>query len=78
MWSWAGPTGATPPRKVRDISNETDTSAEAIVVSPDGKSAWILFDEGERKTPSGKKCKGDSVPPGGKSFRARRIGLPVS
>ena len=50
--------------EVRDIPNETDTSAEAIVVTPDGKSAWILFDEGERKTASGKKCKGDSVPPG--------------
>ena len=77
LWSWAGPTGATPPRKLRDIPNEEDTSAEAIVVAPDGKSAWILFDEGERKTASGKKCKGDSVPPAGKSFRARRVNLPV-
>ena len=70
--------GATPARKVLDIPNEADTSAEAIVVAPDGKSAWILFDEGERKTASGKKCKGDSVPPAGKSFRARRIDLPAS
>jgi len=78
LWSWAGPTGATPPRKLRAIPNEADTSAEAIVVTPDAKSAWILFDEGERKTASGKKCKGDSVPPSGKSFRARRVDLPVS
>jgi hypothetical protein len=78
LWSWAGPAGATPPRKVRNIPNEKDTSAEAIVVAPDAKSAWILFDEGERKTASGKKCKGDSVPPAGKSFRARRIELPAS
>jgi Protein of unknown function (DUF3616) len=77
MWSWAGPGGA-PPGKMLDIPNEKDTSAEAIVVTPDGKSAWILFDEGERKTASGKKCKGDSVPPAGKSFRARRVDLPVS
>jgi Protein of unknown function (DUF3616) len=78
LWSWAGPASATPPRKVLDIPNEQDTSAEAIVVTPGAKSAWILFDEGERKTASGKKCKGDSVPPAGKSFRARRVDLPVS
>ena len=48
------------------------------MVAPGAKSAWILFDEGERKTASGKKCKGDSVPPAGKSFRARRIDLPAS
>ena len=77
LWSWAGPTGATPPQKLRAIPNEADTSAEAIAVAPDGKSAWILFDEGERKTASGKKCKGDSVPPAGKSFRARRVDLSV-
>ena len=78
LWTWAGPAGATPPKKVKDIPNVPDTSAEAVVVAPDGKSAWILFDEGERKTASGKKCKGDSVPPSGKSFRARRIDLPAS
>jgi len=78
LWSWAGPTGGAPPKKVLAIANVPDTSAEAVVVAPDAKSAWILFDEGERKTASGKKCKGDSVPPSGKSFRARRIDLPAS
>jgi hypothetical protein len=78
LWAWAGPSGATPPRRLRDIPNEKDTSAEAIVLTPDAKSAWILFDEGERKTASGKKCKGDSVPPAGKTFRARRLDLPAS
>ena len=34
LWSWAGPAGATPPRKVLDIPNEQDTSAEAIVITP--------------------------------------------
>jgi hypothetical protein len=78
LWSWAGGAGAAPPRKVLDIANENNTSAEAIVVAPDRKTAWILFDEGERKTASGKKCKSDSVPAAGKSFRARRIDLAIS
>jgi uncharacterized protein DUF3616 len=78
LWTWAGPAAVTPPRKLRLIPNEKDTSAEAIAVADDGKTAWILYDEGERKTASGKKCKGDSVPPSGKSFRARRIDVSSS
>lgn len=74
LWSWAGPGGAAP-RKRASVANDPDTSAEAIVLTPDKKAVWILFDEGERKTASGKRCKSDSVPASGKSFRARRIAL---
>jgi hypothetical protein len=78
LWSWAGPAGSTPPRKVLEIPTEKDTSAEAIVIAPDRKSAWIIFDEGGQETASGMNCKSDSVPPAGKSFRARRVDLPMS
>ena len=65
-------------RKRLDVPNEADTSAEAIVVTRDKKTAWILFDEGERRTASGKRCKNEAVPPSGKSFRARRVDLSTS
>ena len=74
LWSWAGPGGAAPRKRTR-VANDPGTSAEAIVLPPDKKAAWILFDEGERRTASGKRCKSDSVPPSGKSFRARRVAL---
>ena len=75
LWSWAGPSGTAPQRRMA-IPNVADTSAEGIAVTPDRTAAWILFDEGERRMPSGKKCKGGSVAPADKSFRARRIALP--
>jgi hypothetical protein len=76
LWAWSGPSGTAPPRRLMAIANVPDTSAEGIAVTPDKTAAWILFDEGERKTASGKKCKGGSVAPADKSFRARRVALP--
>jgi hypothetical protein len=76
LWAWSGPSGTAPPRRLMAIANVPDTSAEGIAVTPDKTAAWILFDEGERKTASGKKCKGGSVAPADKSFRARRVAVP--
>jgi hypothetical protein len=75
LWKWTGP-GATPVRvsPIERPAGLTKASAEGLAVDANGASAWILFDEGERKNAAGVECK-DLTDPNEQSFHARRIAV---
>ena len=68
--------GATPVRvsPIERPAGVTKASAEGLAVDANGASAWILFDEGERKNAAGVECK-DLTDPKEQSFHARRIAV---
>ena len=76
LWSWAGRRAPRPAQGAGHPKREDTRRRRRGRARREERVD--LFDEGERKTASGKKCKGDSVPPAGKSFRARRVDLPAS
>lgn len=75
LYEWQGPGAAVAPRQLMAIPADPDTAPEAVVPEAGGTAVWILFDEGERKTASGKRCKSKDVAPADKSFRALRVAL---
>ncbi|MEO5822246.1 MAG: DUF3616 domain-containing protein [Vicinamibacteraceae bacterium] len=69
LWKWSGPGTGSNATPVADIKMPAEkTSAEALVLTPDKKAGWILFDEGERDV-AGKACKKAA----NKAFHASRI-----
>jgi hypothetical protein len=76
LYEWDGPGTPGVPSPRGSIAAEQDTSPEVLVPEPGGRSVYIMFDEGERRTESGKRCKSNDVPTSAKSFRAVRMAVP--
>jgi hypothetical protein len=72
LYRWTGKPEDRPV-PIHQIDAAPDTSPEALVFYGNGTDVDILFDEGERPMPDGRRCKARKTPPDKKSFRAQRL-----